>query len=266
MHKLFNTLSNSKRLLTVLLPCLSALFVTSTWGSERTLTVGGYYSRGDYGKEATTQIWSVPLSIKYKNWPWTAKATWSYIGISGPGNINTEGRYTLDALRSDGEYGLGDIYASLGYAFPRRRQLPLLEVTGKLKLPIADSDKGLGTGQRDVELIAEASKVLLSTNYAMAVGYKWRGDPPDIALRNTAAITISAARNISSLDSLGGSFNFRQASVASNPAQKDFTLFYTRRQSPSRSFTLYGIKGFSMSSPDLAIGFQLAWRKKTDRD
>src|ERR671937_310179 len=51
---------------------------------ELALGSGLSYSSGTYGGSSYTHIWTIPLTARYDNGPWTFKAVVPYLRITGP--------------------------------------------------------------------------------------------------------------------------------------------------------------------------------------
>ncbi|MFO1435526.1 MAG: hypothetical protein U1F34_03880 [Gammaproteobacteria bacterium] len=119
------------------------------------------YSSGRYTDLVDTEILYVPFRFRYDYLNWTARLTVPWLQITGPNSVagggdsitvvNPGSRSTTRTTES----GLGDVVGSLSYLFTLGGQLPDLQVTGKIKFPTADENKGLGTGSYDYTILGE---------------------------------------------------------------------------------------------------------------
>src|SRR5258708_5907659 len=125
---------------------------------ELSLGAGVNYSTGKYGTSAETKIVSVPFNVRYDTDLWTFKLTVPYLSVTGPANVipgvgsfDSSGRPRRRAFAgTTTESGLGDTVASATYnAYYDSTSKRGLDLTGRLKLPTAEADKGLGTGSTD---------------------------------------------------------------------------------------------------------------------
>ncbi|MGH7206631.1 MAG: transporter, partial [Nitrospiraceae bacterium] len=84
------------------------------------------------------------------------------------------------------ESGLGDIILrGRYYLLDERGPFPTIAITGRIKFPTADEDRGLGTGEFDKGFGMELTKKLVGNWVGfLDWGYTFIGDPPGLDLRN----------------------------------------------------------------------------------
>ena len=84
------------------------------------------------------------------------------------------------------ETGLGDLTLGAKLALMSEHGwLPALALSPAVKLPTAEAEKGLGSGQIDYDLTWIASKAIgEKANAHINAGYTWAGDPPSEDLRD----------------------------------------------------------------------------------
>src|SRR5882672_6521935 len=141
---------------------------------------GVNYSTGKYGTSSETKILSIPFSARYETDPWTFKLTVPYLSITSPANvipgvgrIDSSGRpkrrtFTGTTTQS----GLGDTVASATYnAYYNAAAERGLDLTGRVKLPTADADKGLGTGSTDESVQVDVYQTFDRLTLFADVGY-----------------------------------------------------------------------------------------------
>src|SRR5439155_11274457 len=136
---------------------------------ELSLGAGVNYSSGKYGTSAETKILSIPFNIRYETDPWTFKLTVPYLSVTGPANVipgvgrfDSTGRPRRRVIAdTTTESGLGDTVASATYqAYYDSAAQRGLDLTGRLKLPTAEADRGLGTGSTDESLQVDVYQTL----------------------------------------------------------------------------------------------------------
>lgn len=171
-------------------------------------SIGGYTSQIDrrHGVEET-QVYTLPISLKWRSGLRWAKVAASWVSVSGPGNVDDTAGSVLDREITGSESGIGDLYLSAGQLFPW--SLPdrhaWLQVSGKFKVPTADLDKGLGTGEPDTTLTGAlfyplqpsseaggASIALKPRQLYAKLSYLWKGDPEAVALEDRPSITLGS--------------------------------------------------------------------------
>lgn len=112
-------------------------------------------------------------------------------GCSGKGStVSGKDRVCGTTTRAAGQKvtttGLGDIILrGRYYVVEEKDVLPLIAVTGRVKIPTADEQQGLGTGALDYGFGVEMSKLLGEKWIAfLDGGYNMIGDPDGLDLRN----------------------------------------------------------------------------------
>jgi hypothetical protein len=223
---------------------------------------------------------SVSVPIIYQSSPWV-----SYSGVGGvpsggpqqgavgrgPGPDDDRGGRRSDreivVLPDTATYadvGIGD--PSLRADLTLRRGLnggPSIRLAGSVKAPIADVDRGFGTGAWDGGLGAAISQRLRSWFLFGEAMHWWIGDMQEVILQNSVAYSLSLGRSLSNgrvglLASLSGCADALVEDV-DPPLQAGLGLsisFDDGRYGLSASSTF----GLTESTPDaaLAIGWQVA--------
>lgn len=236
-----------------------------TWG----LGTGIHYSSGDYGTSQTTTIWSIPLTARYDRGPWTFKGSIPWLEVEGPAtvipgvgavsNTNPRGRGRgaggTTTTTSGTASGIGDLVLSATYTalYDRASQLGL-DLTGKVKVPTADEDKGLGTGETDYAAIVEAYKTIDRLTLLGGIGRHFLGSSTFIPLKDVWSYSLGASYRIDDRDSAGLTFDARQRVSSSAFPQRELTGFWSRKFSPAWKGQAYVLKGFADGSPDWGAG------------
>ncbi|MDH4328413.1 MAG: transporter [Nitrospira sp.] len=164
------------------------------------------YSSGSYGTDSRTNILYAPLTIKRIFRDGDVSLTIPFVSISGTGAVRLVGGVptrtsgaTSSAVgaiaaasgrgkrpgdsplsSSTTDSGLGDIILrGRYYLIEERSFMPLLALTGRIKMPTADADRGLGTGEFDEGAGLELTKTLADRWLAfLDGGYNIIGDAP----------------------------------------------------------------------------------------
>jgi hypothetical protein len=232
------------------------------------LGTGLHYSTGDYGSGIDTQIVSVPLMARYERERLILKLTVPWIEISGGATVipgvgavtNTSpgrrGGPGATASTNTSASGLGDTVASATYAlFYDTASRSGVDLTGRVKLPTADEDEGLGTGKLDVGAQVDLYKAIDRITYFGGVGYTVLGDAPHLALKDDVwNFNLGASYRIDARDSAGLSYDWRQPLSASSSRLSEISAFWVRSFDRRWKGQAYLLKGFSDGSPDWGVG------------
>jgi len=236
-------------------------------------STGTDFSSGDYGGDtADTEITFVPFVASFRTGLWTWQATVPWVQIEGTGTVvgAGDGGVVVRNPRSNrpppeetvvtSESGLGDIWLSgtVGVdAIPG--DLFYLDVGAKVKLPTADEDKGLGTGEMDYTLQADFFKPLGNMTPFLTLAYKMRGEPSGIELDDSLYVSVGSDYRVGEHSNLGLSLDFQEA--ANSQSEDVLELFgYLRREISSNwTLMLYGYSGLEDGSPDYGLGFQVTY-------
>lgn len=219
------------------------------------------YSSGDYGSGSNTEIWYVPVTGKVERDNWTVKLTVPWLSITGPGAVVGGGGsgFTRTATPiTTTESGLGDMVGSAAYSF----ELPeatYIDVTGKIKFPTGDFNKGLGTGEADYTGQIDITKQLGIVSVFAGAGYKIVGSNSTLNLHNIPMANVGAGVDVMPELNLGTSYDWREsASGRENPSESNFYANY--KITKQVNVQTYGVVGYSDSSPDYGVGLMLGYK------
>jgi len=220
---------SDQRLIVVLfwiLMCLYPAAILAADGDNKSeliqmLSLGGYFSSGKYGLDSDTDITFVPLSYELAKFPWRLSLSAPYLDIEGQngivpqtGNVRpVRGRITrpLPSMNMR-ESGLCDISLKAAYQ-PQAMFLDLayMEFAVLVKLPTADAEKGLGTGETDFSAQWDLFQTVDANTWFATLGYIARGKTGLYDLQNSAYLSLGAIHQFSATSSLGISFDYSQA-------------------------------------------------------
>ncbi|MBC8205982.1 MAG: hypothetical protein ISR85_00145 [Kiritimatiellales bacterium] len=245
------------------LPLLSALLCDFALAEEGQwkFSTGVDYSSGDYTDASDTTMLYVPFSASYKRGNWSGKISTGWLSIDGPGNV-IDGGVVLPGGGTDrSESGIADTWLALTYSLEALpSELGYLDLTGKVKIPTADEDKGLGTGEVDYALQADYFYVMGKLTPMFTVGYKFKGDPADMNLNDVLYLSAGADWRCSDNTHIGASLDFQQASVSGVDDPLEVFTYLNHKISEAWSLSPYFYYGLSDSSPDMGGGLQLIFK------
>ena len=243
-----------------------------------TFGVGVDYSSGDYGTATTTEILSVPFSLRYASGNWTYKASLPWVRVSGdpnvlPGvglvvNTNPHGRGRGGSVsvpdpaepESGTASGIGDLNLSATYSFNTGGPFGI-DLTGKAKIATADEDKGLGTGANDYGLALDVYRAFGATTLFGGVGYTALGDSDYVDVSGIANASVGVSHKLGATgNSVGVVYDWREAASSSFEDRSELTGFYSFGGDSPNRFQLYAIAGLSDGSPDWGGGVSYSRR------
>jgi len=145
---------------------------------------------------------SVPVILQ--STPWVSYTGGGVLPSGGPehevvrrgmGGRRDREPVVLPDTASFEELGVGDPVAHAEIELlPDRGALPALRLTGDVKFPLADVDRGFGTGEWDYAGGVSLSKVIGGTLVFGNVTYWVLGDLPDLRLKDPIAYSLGVGR------------------------------------------------------------------------
>jgi hypothetical protein len=162
------------------------------------VSTGFDWSTGSYGSSPDTTILYVPSTISYRweRFPVTAtpldelelRVTVPYLRVDGPGVIIDQGSVVPPGFDAATREGIGDVVVRATWRLlPRANsRLPMFELGGRLKVPTADRDLGLGTGELDTAVQAGLADRFGALSVFGHAGYRFLGDPPKVCASPSA--------------------------------------------------------------------------------
>lgn len=240
-------------------------FCASAYAEEEnlnfSLTSGLDYSSGKYGDDVKTEITSIPVVAKYTAERWMFKVTVPYVRITGPGNVVPSiGQVgETQTRRRTTESGLGDTTASATYnLYQGSANLPVIDLTGKVKFATADEDKGLGTGENDYATQLDFYQGFGSFTAIATIGYRVYGNPDFVNLDNVFYGSLGGAYRITPDTSAGLIYDYRPRITRTGSEVSEAVAFVTHGISERWKAQAYLVKGFANGSPEIGGGALLS--------
>jgi hypothetical protein len=229
------------------------------------LTFGADYSTGDYGGSGTTDIYYFPVSLKYDDGANIYRLTVPFIVIDGPKNVvYASGRPLVIRPRSrvgsDSESGLGDVLVSGTFNLrPETETQPLLDLTVTAKVPTADEDDGLGTGEFDFSVQLDLAKAKGPDALFGSVGYLVLGDPPGTDLDNVFFGSIGWDHQLDQKMSGGLVLDLQESAIPGDFERAELSVFLNTEIENKRKLLAYVTLGLADGSPDWGIGVAITF-------
>lgn len=225
------------------------------------LSTGVDYSTGDYNDSADTEMIYVPLGIGYQKNNWRGKISTGWLTIDGPGNVIDGGVVLPGTGTTRTESGLADTWVSLSLAIEAvPREIGYVDLTGKVKIPTADENKGLGTGEIDYAAQLDYMIPVGNLTPMLTAGYKVKGDPSGVNLNNVFYLSAGADLRCTDSTHIGASLDYQEASTSGIDDPLDLFTYINHKLSDRWSLSPYIYVGLSESSPDVGGGLQLVFK------
>lgn len=253
--------------------CLAALLVG--WPvavrAEREhfqIKLGATYEEGDFGASEKTRSLYAPVTLRYLGERFDFSVTGSFVHVDGPAGVTlVEGTPEL-AEETTGaretNSGLGDTILRFRYFLVDDRGpgswVPSLAPFAKLKVPTADEDQDLGTGEFDGGIGLEWDKQFGRFFIFGDVGFTFMGDPPDTNFRDRVAASLGAGFEVTDAITVSALLDWRTALLSGNDDPLEVLGIVTMKLRPVLSLSPYVLVGLTDGSPDFGVGFELSYR------
>ena len=219
------------------------------------------YDTGKYGTPDRTNSVYIPFTLKRYYSEADLSVTVPYLRQSSAGQVTWVGGKPVRVARGQGaavnstESGLGDIILRGTYTLKRDGPKSFgLGLAGRLKLPTADENKGLGTGELDEGVGLEFAKEINPDWTLLADGYfTIIGDPDGVDFYNQVSLDIGFYKKLSGKLGLTMLYETQSAIVDGNadPRSLSGTLSYSAESGAQFSGGL--TLGLSDGSPDIGL-------------
>jgi hypothetical protein len=241
------------------------------------VTSGVDYSSGMYGESRATDVLAVPMTAKYVNGRWSFRASIPYLSVDGPANVAIvdEGGGDSDGgggdviggpgARRASRSGFGDTTLAATYSFNRLGGTrAYFDLTGKLRLPSGDEDRGLGTGATDVITEGELGGAFRWGGAYVSVARRFLGDS-DRFTREDGWQVSGGGWLSHGKDEVGAYWTWRDASVRRFDDPQEVGAYVSRRLTPHWKVQLSANAGLSDASPDLGTAVSFTYRSDARR-
>lgn len=233
-------------------------------GAKVSLETGVDHSTGKYGGTQSTDVWYVPVMLKYQNSSWTFKLTVPYLQVTGPGNVidimngpNAAGNFTTAPVTRS---GMGDVIAAATHnAYNGGSSGLLVNLTWKIKFGTASLAQGLGTGANDFAFQSDIYQSSGDFTSFATLGYKMYGSPPGYTLLDAFYGSLGGSYKFSQDTYSGISFNFGEKIISTGSFHRQAMLFAGHKLDKNWKVQGYLLKGFTNSTPDMGAGVTLAY-------
>jgi hypothetical protein len=222
------------------------------------VSIGADYSSGDYGASEDTDVWAIPIGLKYRTGAWRFGISTSWLHVKSPNTVDANGNFIGSGGKTTTDEGIGDIHLSAAYTLLDDRDYALgLDVIGKVKIPTADEDKFLGSGKADYGLNLEIFKTISHWTPYWNVGYKWKGDPSFINYKNVWSSSLGFEYLVNRDLILGAGYDWQQKVTRFSQNVQETSVYANYYLNDYNKLNFYLLTGYSDASPDWGSGFVL---------
>ncbi len=158
--------------------------------------------------------------------------------------------------------GIGDTLVDLAYRVLEETEItPELSIHTGLKIPTADEDKGLGTGQLDYQAGVEVSKEFSGWSADSGIDYTVLGEPDEYDLENYISGYVEVATMITPTLEFALDFSGAQASSEESDAELALGMEFRYDLQGAGTFSAGLGKGLADGSPDysMVIGYSISF-------
>lgn len=202
---------------------------------------------------------SASIPVIFQNNPWI---TYTGSGLLPSGGtqhteVDTRGRIRLPDTTDYVDMGLGDMFLRgdlelLETKGPR----PGLQISGSVKVPVADVDTGFGTGEWDYGIGVSTSAAMGGYLFMADAMYWFLGDIPGLVLEDALSYAISMGRPFSGgRTGLIVSFLGYTRTIEDVDPPMQISLGFTYLAGSGSSFNGNVSAGLTESAPDVGVSF-----------
>ena len=231
---------------------------------KQAVSLASYFSSGSYGEAEDTEILYFPLSYSINKGKWGAQLSLSQLRLDGVGNVlvNIGGvRRAVAGNQRERNSGIVDSTLSLTYQMdPFSETSPFIDFRLDIKIPTADRNKGLGTGETDYSAQVDISQYYGNSVVFGTFGYTFRGKTDFYAgLEDSAYVQVGIARPIAAGWNLGAFYDFREPASIFSPEIHELVPYFSWQLSDNWSLTGMAAFGLTDASADGAVLGQISY-------
>ncbi len=242
---------------------------SSVWSQEQSvlrqsITVAGYYADGDYGETTDTTILYFPVSYRANYGKWGFELLVPHLQVEGLGNVllNVGGvTRAVAGTQVTTSRGMGDSIVSVTYQVdPLSATAPFIDLRLDIKIPTADEDKSLGTGETDYSVQIDLSQNLGNAGVFASLGYNFRGKSNLFeGLEDSAFAQLGFVYPLSDKINAGVFYDFREPASSFSGETHEIVPYFTWQISENWIFTGVSSWGFTDASADVTVLGQLSY-------
>lgn len=225
----------------------------------------GYYFFNGLSFSAKRFSFSGSLPVIFQSTPYVSYSSVGMLPSGGSESSAVSGRQgrgqvDLPEPVDFEQFGLGDplLHVELE-VFKGGKSIPSVRLTAGIKVPLADIDKGFGTGEWDYGGGLSLSKAFGKTFVFVDLSYWIMGDLPELELKDTVSYGIALGQSLAGGKfALLASFSGYTRIIAEVEPPSVVGLGLSYRIDSKKSFMVNSTFGLTESTPDFSVS--LGWR------
>lgn len=267
---------------TLAISCVVTMMPSWACADGLRMELGVDYTTGTYGGDLSTDIFAVPFSVAYEYKSMAFKATLPWLQVSGPGNVipgltpivqdRRRGASKPEDFGDDSvpagtdtvtttttNSGIGDLVLTGTYNAIDNPDGWRVALTGRVKVPTADANKNLGTGETDYAALVGVQRVMGRVSPFLTIGYRWLGDTATMDYRNQPFAVVGIAYIVSDVIDVDAAFYSSAPAVEGLSAAADASVGISYSMTRNLRLNAYVLRGFTDGSPDWGGGIRTRW-------
>lgn len=225
----------------------------------------GYYFFNGLSFSAGRFSFSGSLPVIFQSTPYVSYSSVGMLPSGGSESSAVSGRQgrgqvVLPEPVDFEQFGLGDplLHVELE-VFKGGKSIPSVRLTAGIKVPLADINKGFGTGEWDYGGGLSLSKAFGKTFVFVDLSYWIMGDLPELELKDTVSYGIALGQSLAGGKfALLASFSGYTRIIAEVEPPSVVGLGLSYRIDSKKSFMVNSTFGLTESTPDFSVS--LGWR------
>jgi hypothetical protein len=196
-------------------------------------------------------------SNKYEAGPWVFKLT-APAGITGAGGVVPETGHTRSDRIDGTQFGLSDTEAAATInVYAGNASTPGVDLTGKVRVNMADKNKISGLGQNDYAAQMDVYQSVDKFTAKGSLGSKVQGNPTGIILNPVLYGSFGGVYQLTGQTSTGVDMSLSQYPSSTGTTQHELTAYVSYKLDKNLKARGYLLKGISNGNPNSALGGQV---------
>ena len=223
------------------------------WQVESSLS----YLHGDYGTGENTDLIYWPVTAQRNFSRGSLAVTIPYLLIDTEGGATVvDGDVVAEGSPSGGTAaGLGDVMLKGRYNWKDQQDAwPFIDLVARFKLPTADEQDGLGTGEADAGFAVEMARRFAGEWLGfLDLGYTFIGDPPDMDYDNRLTFNTGLGRQLTPQWMAAAFYEVRTAISPDSADAHTFSLLFQSRLAPPLAVYAMVDMGLTEGAADVGL-------------
>jgi hypothetical protein len=157
--------------------------------------------------------------------------------------------------------GMGDTTVALTRTFsPKKKSDLYIDVTGRVRLPTGDEDKGLGVGVTDTAVALEVGAAGRKHGAYVNLARRFLGERDDLERTDGWQARVGGWVKVDDKTTIGASYYWRNSSFKDGEEPSEVGVYVSRKLTKDVDVSLDAGFGLSDASADSSVGLRFTWR------